>query len=64
MVAGKLAVDQFSVNWNAFKDVVFAFKDAVFTYGVYPLMLFGVVGFVAIYIWVNSLKYRKANLGA
>jgi hypothetical protein len=50
--ASKLAVNQLGINWKAI-------MDAILTYGIYPLMFFGVVGFAGIYIWLNSLKYRK-----
>jgi hypothetical protein len=32
--------------------------EAIEPYLIYPLIFIGVVGFVAVYIWINSLKYK------
>jgi hypothetical protein len=56
LATAKLGMDQINLNWQT---VV----NAILTYGIYPLMFFGVVGFVGIYIWLNSFKYRQKKDG-
>lgn len=45
-------------NYNNIFQVTSQF---ICQYGIYPLMFSGVVGLIGIWIWINSLKYKKAK---